>query len=264
MLKHLSKHLFINLSGIALDTETPRADLYFTMRSFQSVSGAKGYLFSVNAASVTVNAGQGAKLFYGEPIFIMPPYFANKVQYLLDSYGEQILKNAIPEHAKEFSIKNKIDIYKHPGNISNIFMLNGLFDYIPYLYVERTSGGDNDNLQKYKIICEENCFGGLDYYYKYQAEKILLASSKSHEESINKIEDVIKSIKAGEASRIEKNIDVDLAVIELNSGLGQANLLQKALNQAASLYGHEQVDQFMFDEWVQDLESIALSTLPSM
>ena len=251
-------------SGIALDTETPRADLYFTMRSFQSVSGAKGYLFSVNAASVTVNAGQGAKLFYGEPIFIMPPYFANKVQYLLDSYGEQILKNAIPEHAKEFAIKNKIDIYKHPGNISNIFMLNGLFDYIPYLYVERTSGGDNDNLQKYKIICEENCFGGLDYYYKYQAEKILLASAKSHEESINKIEDVIKSIKAGEASRIEKNIDVDLAVIELNSGLGQANLLQKALNQAASLYGHEQVDQFMFDEWVQDLESIALSTLPSM
>ena len=47
--------------------------------------------------------------------------------------------------------------------------------------------------------------------------------------------------------------DLDLAVIELNSGLGQANLLQKALNAAVDNYGESRVDKFLFDEWVYDL-----------
>ena len=67
------------------------------------------------------------------------------------------------------------------------------------------------------------------------------------------METLIKEVKAKNSSRIEKDIDLDLAVIELNSGLGQANLLQKALNVAVYKYGESRVDQFLFDEWVYDL-----------
>ena len=104
----------------------------------------------------------------------MPPYFANKLQGLLDNYGDTLLKKAIPEHAKIFAVKNKLDIYEHPGNISNIFMLNGLFDYIPYLYVSREMEIDGEKLeQKFKIHCVENCFGGLDYFYNFSGMKEL-------------------------------------------------------------------------------------------
>ncbi|NQY81238.1 MAG: hypothetical protein HRT47_13100 [Candidatus Caenarcaniphilales bacterium] len=252
------KEVFVE-SGIALNTEKPSPDLFFTMRSFQSISGIKGYLFSANAANVTVNAGQGAKLFYGEPIFIMPPYFANKVQHLLDNYGDTLLKKAIPEHAKIFAIKNKVDIYEHPGNISNIFMLNGLFDYIPYLYVTREIDLDGEMIeQNFKVHCIENCFGGLDYFYNFRGVKELLISERTHADSLLAIENLIKEIKSETNTRAEKNIDLELAVIELNSGLGQANLLQKALDQASEKFGEDRIERFMFDEWVSDLEQVAL------
>ena len=263
-------------SGTVINTEFPAPDLFFAMRSFQSLTGIKGYLFSVNVDKVTVNAGQGAKLFYGEPILIMPPYFANKLQILLDHYGEAILKKAIPEHAKEFARKNSIEIYNLAGDFSNVFMLNGLFDYIPYLYVireyskvaaeaesMRSSSDNNDDdwinsdLKKFKVICEENCYGGLDYFYYYKGEKVILVSGRSQSESLSKLETLIKEVKAKNSSRQEKDIDIDLAVIELNSGLGQANLLQKALNQAFSKYGDARVDQLLFDEWVYDLAQAA-------
>ena len=240
-------------SGISLNIDNPKDDLFFTMRSFQSIAGIKGYLFSVNAANVTVNAGQGAKLFYGEPILIMPPYFANKLQFLLDSYGDMILKKAIPEHAKHFAIQKGLKIYDYESNLSNIYMLNGLFDYIPYIYVERMQ---DETAIRLKVQCEENCYGGLDYFYTYLGEKIMLCSAKNHQDSINALEDLMKDIKAEESSRDETNIDLDLAIIELNSGLGQANLLQKALNNAADKHGDSRVERFMFDEWIYDLESI--------
>lgn len=255
------KEVFVE-SGIALNTEKPSPDLYFTMRSFQSISGIKGYLFSVNAANVTVNAGQGAKLFYGEPIFIMPPYFANKLQHLLDNYGDSLLKKAIPEHAKIFAIKNKVKIYEHPGNISNIFMLNGLFDYIPYLYVTRELDLDGELIeQNFKVHCVENCFGGLDYFYNFRGVKEILVSERTHENSLLAIENLIKEIKSETNNRAEKNIDLELAVIELNSGLGQANLLQKALDNASQKFGEDRIDRFMFDEWITDLEQVALINL---
>jgi hypothetical protein len=197
----------------------------------------------------------------------MPPYFANKLQILLDHYGENILKKAIPEHAKEYARKNEMKIYNLKGDFSNLFMLNGLFDYIPYLYVSRefsqnsqstvsdSDSGEwiNSDLKKFKVVCEENCFGGLNYYYNFKGEKVILCSGKSQAESLIKLETLIKEVKAKNSSRIEKDIDLDLAVIELNSGLGQANLLQKALNVAAYKYGESRVDQFLFDEWVYDL-----------
>ena len=254
-------------AGLVINTEYPAPELFFAMRSFQSLTGVKGYLFSVNAGKVTVNAGQGAKLFYGEPILIMPPYFANKLQILLDHYGENILKKAIPEHAKEYARNNEMKVYNLEADFSNLFMLNGLFDYIPYLYVSRefsqnsqsaAPDGDseewiNSDLKKFKVICEENCFGGLNYYYNFKGEKVILCSGKSQAESLIKLETLIKEVKAKNSSRIEKDIDLDLAVIELNSGLGQANLLQKALNVAVYQYGESRVDQFLFDEWVYDL-----------
>lgn len=255
------KEAFIE-SGIALNTEKPSPDLFFTMRSFQSISGIKGYLFSANATNVTVNAGQGAKLFYGEPIFIMPPYFANKVQQLLDDYGDALLKKAIPEHAKIYAVKNNIEIYEYPGNISNIFMLNGLFDYIPYLYVTREIDFDGNLIeQNFKVHCIENCFGGLDYFYNFRGVKEILVSERTHADSLLAIENLIKEIKSGTNNRDEKDIDLELAVIELNSGLGQANLLQKALNQASEKFGEDRIKRFMFDEWISDLEKVALISM---
>ena len=78
---------------------------------------------------------------------------------------------------------------------------------------------------------------------------------KSH---FRAIENLIKEIKSEDNSRKEKDIDIELAVIELNSGLGQANLLQKSLDTASENFGEDRVDRFMFDEWVHDLEQVAL------
>ncbi len=163
-------------SGLAIDRVTPYEQLYFAMRSFQSFSGIKGYLFSVNIGSVTVNAGQGAKLFYGEPIRIMPIYIAGKIQKLLDEEGDKILKEAIPEHAKEFARENDIKIVENIIGANNCFMLNGLFDYIPYLYVLRKD--KEGEFREFKVSVLDNAYGGLDFTYNYFGEKVKLISQK--------------------------------------------------------------------------------------
>lgn len=234
-------------SGISYPKILPRENLYFVMRSFQSVSGIKGYLFSVNIGSQTVNAGQGAKLFYGEPIKIMPLYIAGKIQNLLDERGEMILKQAIPKHAEIFARENNIRIINYKGAMKNTFMLNGLFDYIPYVYVKRDS-------KKFKVFCEDNSTGGLDYYYSFFGKKVLLISKSNHEASILALENLLKDSSNGFlVDRPEEEIDIDLAVIELNSGLGQANLLQKSIEKSYP----ENKDLFL--DWTRDLAYVAIN-----
>lgn len=238
-------------SGVAIDAVTPYEQLYFAMRSFQSFSGIKGYLFSVNIGSVTVNAGQGAKLFYGEPIRIMPIYIAGKIQKLLDFEGEKILKEAIPEHAKEFARENNIKIIENVIGSNNCFMLNGLFDYIPYLYVNRL---DKDGeIREFKVYSEDNAYGGLDFYYNYFEEKVVLVSADNQENSVLALEDLLKSSANNEWHGPEHAIDINLAKIELNSGLGQANLLQKTIEETAP----DERDIFL--EWTEDLGTVAIA-----
>lgn len=239
-------------SGLAIDAITPYEQLYFAMRSFQSFSGIKGYLFSVNIGSVTVNAGQGAKLFYGEPIRIMPIYIAGKIQTLLDEEGEKILKEAVPEHAKEFARENNIKIIENVIGSNNCFMLNGLFDYIPYVYVNRLD--KEANLREFKVHSEDNAYGGLDFYYNYFGEQVTLISAKSQEASVLALEDMLKASANEEWQGPEQKIDINLAKIELNSGLGQANLLQKTIEDSAA----DQRDIFL--EWTEDLGTVAIAS----
>lgn len=233
--------------GFAIPEITPYEQMYFATRAFQSISGIKGYLFSVNIGSATVNAGQGAKMFYGEPIQIMPLYFAGKIQKLMDEYGEEILKHAIPEHAKTFAKANNFEIVESE-NFSNRFMLNGLFDYIPYFYISRDG-------RNFKIFCEDNSSGGIDYYYSYFGQKIELCSGKDINESHKAIEELIKTSTTeswfSPDSDSRSEINIGLAVIELNSGLGQANLLQKTIEEMCP----ENRDLFL--EWTADLGAVA-------
>lgn len=244
------KDTFIE-SGLAIDQITPYEQIYFAMRSFQSINGIKGYLFSVNIGSVTVNAGQGAKLFYGEPIYIMPIYIAGKIQALLDEQGELILKEAIPKHAEKFARANHLSIVNNNLGTTNCYMFNGLFDYIPYAFVERAD--PNGSSRKFKVICEENVQGGLDYYYNYFGEMITLCSGLSHVESLKAFEQILKDSSSGELKGPETIVDIDLAKIEFNSGLGQANLLQKAIEAMAP----ENKDLFL--EWTMDLGTIGMA-----
>jgi len=222
-------------SGIKLENTSPFEQIFFATRAFQSMSGIKGYLFSANIGTATVNAGQGAKMFYGEPFRIMPLYLSGKIQKLMDEYGELLLKKAIPKHAKEFGLKNSIKVVQNE-NYNNCVMLNGLFDYIPYIYVAR------DNLQ-FKVFCEDNSSGGIDFYYYYYGDKIELCNGTDHASSILAIENYIRESEAGAG--------VDLAVVELNSGLGQANLLQRTIEEMAP----ENKDLFL--EWTYDLGQVA-------
>jgi hypothetical protein len=234
-------------SGIAYTKFLPQETIYFAMRSFQSITGIKGYLFSTNIGSETVNAGQGAKLFYGEPIKIMPLYIAGKIQNLLDEKGELILKQAIPRHAELYAKENNLRIIHYKGNLRNTFMLNGLFDYIPYIYVKRDA-------KTFKVVCEDNSKGGLDYYYSYYGKRIILISESDHESSILALENLLKDSSNGFlVDRPEEEIDIDLAVIELNSGLGQANLLQKAIETSYP----ENKDIFL--DWTRDIAYVAMS-----
>jgi hypothetical protein len=238
-------------SGLAIDDITPYEELYFAMRSFQSFSGIKGYLYSVNIGSVTVNAGQGAKLFYGEPIRIMPIYIAGKIQKLLDYEGEKILKEAIPEHAKEFAREHDLKIIENIIGSNNCFMLNGLFDYIPYLYVNRLD--KESNLREFKIVCEDNAYGGIDFYYNFFGEKVTLLSADSQEKSVLALEEMLKASANEEWNGPEQKIDINLAKIELNSGLGQANLLQRTIEETAP----DERDIFL--EWTEDLGTVAIA-----
>lgn len=234
---------FIN-DGLGLSQITPYESMYFAMRSFQSLSGIKGYLYSVNIGAVTVNAGQGAKMFYGEPLHIMPIYIAGKIQNLMDEYGEILLKHAIPEHAKDFAKAQGMQI-----KFNNIYMLNGLFDYIPYLFVKRFDSED----KSFKVFCQDNSRGGIDYCYYHNKTKILLCSGSSHQSSITALEKILKDFANGDYKGPESVIDFGLAVLELNSGLGQANLLHKAVLELAP----EKVDLFL--EWTEDLGALALN-----
>ena len=126
-------------------------------------------------------------------------------------------------------------------------MLNGLFDYIPYIYVIRDS-------KNFKVICEDNSYGGLDYYYSYYGAKILLASARSHKESLDAIEKVLKDSANGEHQGKEELIDIDLAKIEFNSGLGQANLLQRTIEEMAPQ------NKDLFLEWTEDLGVLGIKS----
>jgi hypothetical protein len=195
-----------------------------------------------------VNAGQGAKMFYGEPSYIMPLYIASKLQRLLDQQGEAILKEAIPKHALKFAKANDINIIPNNIGTNNSYMLNGLFDYIPFVYAKRDG-------RKFKVVCEDNSAGGLDYYYSYYGAKIILARADTHKASVDAIEQVLKDSAGGLWTGPETEIDLDLAKIEFNSGLGQANLLQKTLEDMAP----ENKDLFL--EWTEDLGAIAMKAL---
>lgn len=234
-------------SGIAIDRSTPYEQIYFATRSFQSITGIKGYLFSANIGSVTVNAGQGAKMFYGEPIYIMPLYIASKVQKLLDEQGELILKEAIPRHAAKFAERNSLPVVTNNIGSNNCFMLNGLFDYIPFIFVQRDG-------KKYKVHCEDNSQGGLDYYYSYAGKRIMLASGVNHKASLDAIEQVLKDSANGDYQGPEELIDIDLAKIEFNSGLGQANLLQRAIEDMAPQ------NKDLFLEWTEDLGMVGIAS----
>lgn len=235
-------------AGIAITRTTPYEQIFFAMRSFQSISGIKGYLFSANIGAVTVNAGQGAKMFYGEPSYIMPLYIAGKIQKLMDEQGEAILKEAIPKHALEFAKTNNIPVVQNQLGSSNCVMLNGLFDYIPYVYAIRDS-------RRYILNCKDNSKGGIDYSYNYQGEETILLSGDCQKDSLDQLENLLKASANNEHQGPEEIIDIDLAKIELNSGLGQANLLQKAIEDMAP----ENRDVFL--EWTEDLGDISSSLI---
>ena len=237
-------------SGLAIDRVTPYEQIYFAMRSFQSMGGIRGYLFSANVGSVTVNAGQGAKMFYGEPIHIMPIYIAGKIQKLLDEHGEMILKEAIPRHAERFARANDISVRENTIGSTNAIMLNGLFDYIPYLYTTREDKNGND--KHFTIVCEDNSLGGLDFYYSYYSKRINLARGENHKDSLLALENLLKDSANQEWKGPEKTIDIELAKIEFNSGLGQANLLQKAIEEMVPQ------NKNMFLEWTEDLGAIGI------
>ncbi len=234
--------------GIVVDQSTPEEPMYFTTRSFQSVNGIRGYLYSVNVGSVAVNAGQGAKMFYGEPSYIMPLFIAGKIQRLMDEQGELILKQAIPKHAEEFAKKNKLSIKGNPCGFNNTNMINGLFDYIPYIFAIRK---DKDGSRRnYKIACEDNAEGGLDYFYDYHGKKIIIASGYDHKSSLLSLENAMRETISDENRRDEELIDIELAKIEFNSGLGQANLLQRVIEET------NPSNKNMFLEWTMDLGMI--------
>lgn len=235
-------------SGLGIERITPYEQIYFAMRSFQSMGGIKGYLFSANIGSVTVNAGQGARMFYGEPIHIMPIYIAGKIQRLLDEQGEMILKEAIPKHAEKFARSNDISVRENNIGSTNAFMLNGLFDYIPYVYVMREDKSGKE--KRFTVVCEDNATGGLDYYYSYFGKKVQLASGQDHAQSLTALEGILKDSANGDWKGPESVIDIDLAKIEFNSGLGQANLLQKAVEEMVPQ------NRDVFLEWTEDLGTI--------
>jgi hypothetical protein len=238
-------------SGIDISRIAPYEKIYFAMRSFQSINGIKGYLFSVNIGNATVNAGQGAKMFYGDPISIMPIYIAGKIQKLLDEQGELILKQAIPLQAEKFARANNIAICSNNLGSTNCFMFNALFDYIPYIFVIRQD--QNGSVKKFKVDCSDNADGGLDYSYNYRGQKITLISKPSHQESILALEDLLKASANQELTGDEISIDIDLANLEFNSGLGQANLLHKAvLDQSPD-------NKDLFLEWTEDLGAIGMA-----
>jgi hypothetical protein len=242
--------------GVAIKAETPYPNLNFAMRSFQSLSGIKGQLFSVSAASVTVNAGQGAKLFYGNPKFIMPKFLAPRIQKLFEDYGDRILKKAIPEHSLDFAKRHKLKLIDLPGGFSNCYMLNGLFDYIPYYYI-KAEVPESGDIRSFKVFAEENIYGGLDFFYNYFGRKVVLASANNQADALKAIERKYAQIQAAENTGIEIDCGVDLAVIELNSGLGQANLLQKAIDFANEYFSDNTLDENMFIDWIKDLSYVA-------
>lgn len=235
-------------SGLGIERITPYEQIYFAMRSFQSMGGIKGYLFSANIGSVTVNAGQGARMFYGEPIHIMPIYIAGKIQRLLDEQGEMILKEAIPKHAEKFARSNDISVRENNIGTTNTLMLNGLFDYIPYVYILREDKSGKE--KRFTVVCEDNLTGGLDYYYSYFGKKIKLASGLDHAQSLTALESMLKDSANADWKGPERVIDIDLAKIEFNSGLGQANLLQKAVEEMVPQ------NRDVFLEWTEDLGTI--------
>lgn len=238
-------------AGIEINRTTPYERIYFAMRSFQSIGGIKGYLFSANIGAATVNAGQGAKMFYGEPIYIMPIYIAGKIQKLMDEQGELILKQAIPLHAESFARANDIAITSNKLGSTNCYMFNGLFDYIPYLYVSREA--KDGKIKNFKVTCKDNAVGGLDYSYNYYGESVTLISTSTHAEALTALEDLLKASANGELQGPETTVDIDLAKIEFNSGLGQANLLQRAIETTAP----EKKDLFL--EWTEDLGAIGMA-----
>jgi|GEM_PF-6832303 len=238
-------------SGIDIRRIAPFEKIYFAMRSFQSITGIKGYLFSVNIGNTTVNAGQGAKLFYGDPLNIMPIYIAGKIQKLLDEQGELILKQAIPLHAEKFARANNIAICSNNLGSTNCFMFNALFDYIPYLFITRK---DQDGIEKkFKLNCDDNADGGLDYSYNYRGQKITVLSKPNHQEALLAVEDLLKASANQELTGDEISVDIDLANLEFNSGLGQANLLHKAVLDQAP----DKKDLFL--EWTEDLGAIGMA-----
>ena len=238
-------------SGIDISRIAPYEKIYFAMRSFQSITGIKGYLFSVNIGNATVNAGQGAKMFYGDPITIMPIYIAGKIQKLLDEQGELILKQAIPIHAEKFARANNIAICSNNLGSTNCFMFNALFDYIPYLFVTRQ---DQDGIvKKFKLDCLDNPDGGLDYVYYFRSKKITIVSKPTHQEALLALEDLLKASANQELTGDEIAVDIDLANLEFNSGLGQANLLHKAVMDQAP----DKKDLFL--EWTEDLGAIGMA-----
>ena len=131
-------------------------------------------------------------------------------------------------------------------------MLNGLFDYIPYVYVNRLD--KESNLREFKVHSEDNAYGGLDFYYNYFGERVNLTSAKSQEDSVLALEAMLKDSANDEWNGPEQKIDINLAKIELNSGLGQANLLQKTIEKSAP----DQRDIFL--EWTEDLGTVAIAS----
>jgi len=130
-------------------------------------------------------------------------------------------------------------------------MFNALFDYIPYLFITRK---DQDGIvKKFKLNCDDNADGGLDYSYNYRGQKITVLSKPNHQEALLALEDLLKASANQELTGDEISVDIDLAHLEFNSGLGQANLLHKAVLDQAP----DKKDLFL--EWTEDLGAIGMA-----
>jgi len=120
------------------------------------------------------------------------------------------------------------------------------------LFVKRPAKSGQE--KEFKIHCINNFQGGLDFYYYYYGQNVKLLSKTNHKDSVLAIEQLLKDFANGDYNGPETALDIGLAVVELNSGLGQANLLHKAVLDMAP----SNVDVFL--EWTEDLALIAMNS----
>lgn len=234
---------------VVIKKTTPRDFMSLMLRAYQTINGNKGLSFYFELSSANSNHFEKKKVFTGEPIELMPPFIANRIHKLVDEYGDALLKEFLPVYAKEYAIDNDIKIIENSSGFSNAYTLSAVFDFVPYIFVVRHNS--EGVMKKYKVDCVDNLSGGLDYFYIYNDQKILIASGDNHEDSLVNLEKVVKETIASQNSaqafeedstrRPELIIDIGLALLNINRNISDFAFIS-----------HETLD-----EWCRDWAVVA-------